>query len=379
MKTAWRILAVAALVLPVRAEMRTWTSASGAQMEAEFVQMQGDHAVLRAADGREFKIQLSGLSEPDQAFIQDAQAPAEPPPEEEPAAGEPRSHQDRDDRPRAPKREPGEWDRITGPDVMAAPDAVGADFFTKLAEENLNRSIFIGLQYGPQKTDVLYCAFEVEDPTRPPETLHVYGPGLDPKLQNRTLKATRRTIDKQRVSRFRDIQVESAFGDVRFSADIEFHCGLARSDTVLLVANSKLERDRTASVFTIGGFLNDDAQYGTGSIKVIPLLAEPRAAVVAKFFGAPVVYGSCAMNRLSIIPKSGMETALKASLVDAETGQSVGTASVNIEEYRLLNGKPDKTINHRFENAPQGRRYEAEVAIDLGPFLGPVKQRIRFR
>ncbi len=85
------------------------------------------------------------------------------------------------------------------------------------------------------------------------------------------------------------------------------------------------------------------------------------------------------MNRLSIIPKSGMETALKASLVDTETGQSVESASVNIEEYRLLNGKPDKTINHRFENAPQGRRYEAEVAIDLGPFLGPVKQRIRFR
>lgn len=380
----WRhlIIAVAFSALPVAApaEIRTWTSATGSQIEADLAELQGEHAVLRSPDGREFKILLSALSEADQAFIRNttqSAAPEEPPAEER----NPRDRRSarRDEGPRTPVREPGEWDRITGPNVFAAPDPVGTDRFSKLSKDNLNRSIFVGLQYGPAKTNVLYCAFEVTDPARPPETMHIYGPGLAPQNQNRTLKGTRRSVGDERVVRFRDIQVQSDFGDIRFSADIEFYCGFGRGDTVLLVANSKLERGRTASVFVVGGYLNDDALYGAGTIKPVPILATPRAAVVARIFGAPVLYGSCAMNRLSVIPKSGMETSLRVNLIDVETERSVESVALAIEEQRLLSGKADRTINHRFQNMERGRRHEVDVSIDLGPFLGPVKDRIRFR
>ncbi|MDD2241380.1 MAG: thioredoxin-like domain-containing protein [Kiritimatiellae bacterium] len=50
-------------------EMRTWTSASGATIEAAFVEQQFDLVILQRADGEKMKIRLNRLSPADQMVI----------------------------------------------------------------------------------------------------------------------------------------------------------------------------------------------------------------------------------------------------------------------------------------------------------------------
>lgn len=58
---------VVALAATARAEMRTWSDASGKfNVEAEFVAIDGEKVILRNADGKEIKVPLDKLSEEDQ-------------------------------------------------------------------------------------------------------------------------------------------------------------------------------------------------------------------------------------------------------------------------------------------------------------------------
>lgn len=65
-------------------QARTWTSAAGQKVEAEFVKVEGDNVVMRLADGRTSSFPIARLSEADQAFVKQ-QAGAPPAPETKPA------------------------------------------------------------------------------------------------------------------------------------------------------------------------------------------------------------------------------------------------------------------------------------------------------
>lgn len=52
-----------------RAEMREWTSASGAKVEAEFVRLTGESVTLRKADGETLLIRRTLLGAEDQALV----------------------------------------------------------------------------------------------------------------------------------------------------------------------------------------------------------------------------------------------------------------------------------------------------------------------
>ncbi len=54
-------------------EMRTWTSASGATIEAAWVSQQADVVILQKADGEKLRIRLQQLSPADQRFLGERQ------------------------------------------------------------------------------------------------------------------------------------------------------------------------------------------------------------------------------------------------------------------------------------------------------------------
>ncbi len=66
---------LAALVAPAR----TWTSASGSTVEAEFKALQGTMVILESADGKRLMIPLSQLSAEDQQFVREQAGPKPPP------------------------------------------------------------------------------------------------------------------------------------------------------------------------------------------------------------------------------------------------------------------------------------------------------------
>ncbi|MBN2564065.1 MAG: hypothetical protein JXQ75_24385 [Phycisphaerae bacterium] len=64
-----------------RADVRVWTSVSGAKVTAEFVEKQGDFVVLRGENGKDLKIGLEKLSEADRSFVRELLGEVEPTPE----------------------------------------------------------------------------------------------------------------------------------------------------------------------------------------------------------------------------------------------------------------------------------------------------------
>lgn len=64
------------LLARAAAEMRTWTSRSGRQVEAEWVGEEDGLLILRRADGRRLGIECSALSETDQEYLEGLRAAA---------------------------------------------------------------------------------------------------------------------------------------------------------------------------------------------------------------------------------------------------------------------------------------------------------------
>lgn len=66
---------------PDLARPRIWTSASGAELMAVFVELSGDQIILRNRQGDHIRIPRAKLSAPDQALVDEAFGAAAPPPE----------------------------------------------------------------------------------------------------------------------------------------------------------------------------------------------------------------------------------------------------------------------------------------------------------
>lgn len=69
---------LAALGIATSSHARTWTSTSGSEIEAEFVRLEAEKVILKKKDGSELPVELSLLSEADQAFVLKKKAGAKP-------------------------------------------------------------------------------------------------------------------------------------------------------------------------------------------------------------------------------------------------------------------------------------------------------------
>lgn len=61
---------------PPTTGMRTWVSASGSTVEAEFVSVKFDDVLLRRADGKELRIRMQQLSSADQIHVRNVSVPS---------------------------------------------------------------------------------------------------------------------------------------------------------------------------------------------------------------------------------------------------------------------------------------------------------------
>jgi|GEM_PF-2464772 len=363
-----RIAAAFALgLLAWSAGARTWTSQSGSRVEAEFMEMQGDSVVLRNPEGRQFRIPLAQLSEGDQAFVRENHM--SPPAEQTPEAVKPS--------PSAAATEAGPADSAAAWIVHAAPDPLSASQFPGLAATNLAQVMLVGLQFGPAKSDVLYCAFESPDPAQPPSKLYLYSPSAEGYTRTVALQGMRRKIEEARVSSFKDVRLKSAFGDLQVTANLEFVCGIGRSDTVLLMAAMQLERGGSAAAFLLGGYLNNDILYGAGALKVVPLLAKPELAVKTWMMRGPALTGFCQMGKLSLVPKTGMAATLAVEVAERESGRVLDKLKTEYLEKKMIAGQPDRTINLSL-TLQQGKKVQIKSVADLGPFLGKAEKTSNF-
>ena len=352
------------------ADARVWTSRSGSKIEAELEEVQGEFAVLRATDGRQFKIQVTQLSDADQTFIRGNTASTAPAPALAPAPVPATT-------PKPPLDAGAAADPTTSWIACTAPDPMTADRFPGLVATNIARMMLIGIQYGPAKADVLYCAFESPDPQQPPSVLYLYSPSAEGYTRTVTLQGLRRKVEESRVTSFRDVRLQSTFGDVQVTANMEFVCGIGRSDTVLLMATLQLARAGNTTSCLLGGYLNNDVIYGAGTLNIMPLLAKPELAVKTWMMRGPVLTGFCQMGKMSVIPKTGMASTLAIEVTERESGRVLDRLKTELNEKKLLAGQPDRTINQALTLEP-GKKVRVNSVMDLGPLLGKAEKSSNF-
>ena len=367
-KALWTALVLCALAWA--ADARVWTSRSGSKVEAELEEVQGEFAVLRATDGRQFKIQVTQLSDADQTFIRGNTASTAPAPALAPAPVPATT-------PKPPPDAGAAADPTTSWIACTAPDPMTADRFPGLVATNIARMMLIGIQFGPSKTDVLYCAFETPDPQQPPSVLYLYSPSAEGYTRTVTLQGLRRKVEESRVTSFRDVRLQSTFGDVQVTANMEFVCGIGRSDTVLLMATLQLARGNDTTSCLLGGYLNNDVIYGAGTLNIMPLLAKPELAVKTWMMHGPVLTGFCQMGKMSVIPKTGMASTLAIEVTERESGRVLDRLKTELNEKKLLAGQPDRTINQALTLEP-GKKVRVNSVMDLGPLLGKAEKTSNF-
>lgn len=327
-------------------QARIWTSSGGATVEAEFLRVEdGDLVVLQRQDGTLLGIQADQLSEADQAFLRDRDAPPTP--------------RDLDPAP----------DSL--PDVRYTPPhpALAETTFPPDESSPTDHATYWGFQYGPASNHVLYFAFEFPEPEQPPTRMLVYGPGHPDFAETTGFAARRDDYRGGRIHVFRGIRAEANHGEWTIRHDIEFRYGITRYEVVMAVIESSLRQDRRTYRFTRGGYITDAVSSGSGPIPVLPALQTVRFRSGAQVYrGRPLVEPDLRMGEFALLPGSNMDDEVRVEVYDTETDRRVERLQVPLLEESLT--ETGASAHRTYFELKSGRTYEVRAGLDLGPLLG---------
>ena len=371
MQTTTWLLALGLLAgLPAapRTWARTWTSVSGATVEAEFVELDGENAILGRANGERFLISLSKLSEGDREHIgsltrpngdRGGDADSAPDAEEVPAAV-------------APLRLFGEAT------IRRAPPARAGDL-PAIELRQPDTATRWAFQFGPNEGDIAYFVFDSPGLDLLHDTLYVYSPSQPHYRTPQKIVGKKVSLGEDKVRRFSGISLAAKNGtlNTRFILDLTY--GVVRIDILGVVVNVELSAaGGGVSRFAYGGYINE--QLGVGgeeAFEVFPALQEIRLGASVKANLAPAQGSvSLKMGPMNLVPGKGVDKAIRVELVDAEGKIRERFKTEPAREDLLSEGGTQYSFN--LEKAKPGKDYTMKASIDLGPVVGPMESRSSF-
>lgn len=374
-RAAITILFIAIVSTKVQAdfEARTWTSLSGATVDAVFVEFSAGFVVLEQIDGNRFQIHPSNLSEDDREYLSelaqgiDSDDVADVSPSGEPTV--------------LPGTE-GDADRhIFAEGVFAEPQVLAAADFTNFTPSDPAEARYLGVQYGPRAEDVVYMAVDYREAGELPPTIAVHNFGrAGVRGPSYTLSARRTSMrtsdgDRVRVARFELQPLRAEFGSIEIETSIEILAGFDDPFKIHLKAESSFRVGRENYSFEIGDEIAAKLSAGTGNINVLRLFAEPEIEVRGRWRR---VDGMLKMGDWILVPGSGMDNSISIAILD-DDDRSLETGRARLQSEKLLEGQVQGLFRlyepRRFDRAGT---YGIETSIDLGSVLGEVSTRARY-
>ncbi len=246
-------------------------------------------------------------------------------------------------------------------------DSISSGQIPNLQLRTPNSTMYMGLQYGPTKKDVIYMIFDRKSAQETPDTLLVYSPGNPAYTNAARLGGFKKGSGDARVMSFKKFRINSRFGLVATDYDIE--CGYAEGQTnsVTVTISVELTKGNVKNRFVLSGPVSDLVQ-GDGIINVKGLLDIPVLWVGLDLTtGSPRLVGNLNMSHLKMAPKEGIENRVSVTVID-EKGDVVDRESVKLDESTF--NQPYGIVCDLGKIEP-GKTYIAKAAIDLGPFIGP--------
>lgn len=325
---------------------RTWTSVSGATIEARYVGMERGEIVLQGADGTQFRIQPGLLSEADQNYVRQ-RLEGEPAP---PAA-----------------TDPGETARPAQVDSRNIPGL-------NLAQPDEAR--MIGLQTGPGADQVVYFIADRSSGSEFMDTMYMYTPSASGPQQVRKLSSRSRRLDRDPYVEFETLRFSARHGQVQADHEVTFHGGARRWDLIWLEVKSRYTAGRESQDIEAYGTVNNELQVGHGVIPVIPLAmpfrihlrqnpSRPHQIQTGLFYGGEMFIRG---------PRRLLESVRMEALDPAENVAESPRIQTS-ESQDFPEARPRNMVGE-FTRLTGGIQYQIVAKVDLGPLFGETETRI---
>jgi len=342
------LLAVGWSVMPVTAydaPMRTWTSVSGATVEARYIAVERGEIVLQGADGMEFTIRPDLLSAADQQYVRDQLGIQPDAPTEQPTATKPGTLDSR---------------AIQG---------------LQLVQPDTAR--MIGLQTGAGASEVVYLILDQSRASDVHDILHVYQPGATGPQRLRKINDRARRHDGQRYVEFHEQNFSGQYGQTRAEHAVTVSSGAVRNDLIWIKVTSTYTTGPDSADIEFVGAINSEARTGPGDIPVMPLAMEFSTALLSMGPDTSQVHGSIlGRGEFTITGPRRLLDALRIELQD-KNGEVVETVRPTIVDIAAFPQARSRVYRARFTRLTPGEEYTAILRPDLGPVISVTEGRQR--
>jgi len=233
-----------------------------------------------------------------------------------------------------------------------------------------DHSAFIGLQFGPAETNVVYLAFDCKEQYKPHDWMYIYSPGAEEFITPELKKGSK---EKDGWTNFRKFEIETMFGDIHAEYDVlvsalsQWDKQKVRVDTVITCRLKRMSDGEKCRFILKGSFLLDIHLHK--NMNVFAILDDPTLHVTWDRRSDPVAL-RCRIKlgaHQRLVPLSGLDERARV-IVETEEGDKKLNKSIKI--------KPDDSGDFVYKSGRDfkpGRSYTANVIVDLEPFFGILK------
>lgn len=343
-------------VIPVSAEMRTWTSVSGATVEAELERVSGGRAYLKAPNGKQFAIGMTSLSEADREYIQSQQKPD--------ASGG------------------SLFPSSTPKDAAPAPQPTAENRFPYAAAASLEGGLpgsiqlrhpdnakFLLIQYGPGARDVLYAVFDPPEPRTTADVAYLWSPSLPGYQTPRKMEGDSEDVAGNDAYIF-EVPVTTQFGNLRVKGTLELASGASKWWLIFAKLDAEISEGVKSSGFQVGAYVNESLAdvSDMATAKPVRFLGEPRLSVGYNA-SRRSSSGSLKLGGMTLVPGKGMDDEIELVYLDTD-GDEEDEKEWELTEQILFSSGHGGAFRYSPKELEPGQPYTVRASIDLGPIFG---------
>lgn len=236
--------------------------------------------------------------------------------------------------------------------------------------KDLERTSFVGFQYGTSAVDVIYFAFDTAGSRVGSETMFVYSPGIEEFKEGVRIKGFKKGSGADSRVTYRKLTVRSQLANATANVEFDIETGGVQTNEVYLTVNIQLSQEKTRSRFTLYSKCGD-LLFGEGWIPTKGLVDLPNLWLsCSPTGGGAVATVLLSMANMIMIPQDGMDKRVSLCVED-ENGNVVYRDAVKMDFFRA----PAEGLTSSLRRVTPGHTYSVIAQMDLGPFLGKVEAR----
>lgn len=279
---------------------------------------------------------------------------------------------------RKPERAPSIFDPQPLP-------ALSAGSFPGLEVRNEISSLYLALQYGTGKTDVVYLYLDAPKPDTVRDILQLYVPGPAGLERREPIRGSGATYPMRggggtiRGREFKLPLLETHYNDIRVRCAVVLASGFRETEQLHLDATVLMEAPPRRAQYRIGGLLHTYVSPTPDGIKPLSIFGEPRLRAGPGDFDRNKMSVSLRMGDLPVLPGNGMGKDIQVWLAPVGDPLPQRPMRIRWQDRPALGIRPHESLASEPARWREGVTYQYRAELDMGPLFGIVTNSGTFR